>query len=129
MKHLFYLLFFILLSNFVFAQSTSFADYCKSKILKDSVKMSLMYGNINVGRNYKYHIVQFQRPNLMYKTTYYYPLLEKGLNKDVYRTYSIDVRNVAGNTPYRDSFNPYSSRNFSAAVVNGLWGMFFKQSQ
>jgi hypothetical protein len=125
MKHLFYLTFFILLSSFAHAQSGSFADYCKAKVLKDSVKMSVMYGNINRGKAYKYHIVTVSQPYSIYKTTYYYPWLEKGLNKEVYRTYAIDkdLGNMLGR---RDSFNPYGSRDVRSAIMNTILGSIFK---
>jgi hypothetical protein len=115
------------MSFFAHAQSLSFESLCKSRKYKDSVLVNIMQSNINLGTTYKYHIVQLQRPNMLYKTTYFYPLAEKGLNREVYRTNSIDMGNMYRNGVYRDSFNRYGAVNVSSAVVNGLLGVLFKQ--
>ncbi|TAH17640.1 MAG: hypothetical protein EAZ08_13335 [Cytophagales bacterium] len=114
------------MSFFARAQNLSFESLCKSKKYKDSLQMNIMQSNINLGTSYKYHIVQVQRPNTLYKTTYFYPLMEKGLNREVYRTNSIDMGNVYRNGVYRDSFNRYGAFNMSSAAVNGLLGVLFK---
>ena len=73
------------------AQNLSFENLCKSKKYKDSIQINIMQSNISMGITYKYHIVQVQRPNMLYKTTYFYPLAEKGLNREAYRTNSIEM--------------------------------------
>ena len=125
MKKYLHLTFFLFVSNFACAQSNSFTDYCKSKMHKDSLQMNTMQNNIGVGRNYKYHIVTLKQPNSIYRTTYYYPYLEKGLNKEVYRTNRIDT-NIGNILGHRDSFNPHQSRDLRSTVVNTILGTIFK---
>lgn len=114
------------MSYFAHAQNLSFENLCKAKIHKDSVQMGIMQSNISRGITYKYHIVQVQRPDMLYRTTYFYPLLEKGLNKEVYRTNSIDMGNMYRNGVYRDSFNRYGAVDMSSAIVNGLLGVLLR---
>ena len=51
---------------------------------------------------------------------------ENGLNKEVYRTNSIDMGNMYRNGIYRDGFNCCGAVNMKSAVFNSLLGIIFR---
>jgi len=126
MKNYIFLICLFCITSFAHSQNLSFESYCKSETYKDSVQMNVMTQNISFGRAYEYHIVEVYRTNSMYKTTYFYPLTENGLNKEVYRTNSIDMGNMYRNGIYRDSFNRCGAVNMKSAVFNSLLGIIFR---